>query len=91
MLSHRAPDYPRPGDFAQLKTGNSIAASTASTYVVVDDLPPSEHIVLNLPAEHPDRDDWAATIPLDDIASLTRIGPGGAYTWTVPPNPDAST
>lgn len=89
MLSHRTPDHPRPGDFAQLKTGNSIAANTAMTYVVVDDLPPSEHIVLNLPAEHPGRDDWAAIVPLDDITSLTRIGPGGAYTWTTCPNTDA--
>ncbi|MFJ8385562.1 DUF6211 family protein [Streptomyces sp. NPDC094438] len=90
MLSDQHPDRPHPGDFTQLKTGNSIGADPGRTFVIVEDLPPhQEHIVLNLPAGHPERDDWAAAIDLDDIATLTRVTPEGARTWAPNPDPEA--
>lgn len=88
MLFDRDPDRPRPGDIAQMKPGNSIGADADDTFVIVEDFPPNrEHIVLNLPAGHPDREDWAATIALEEITTLTRFSSEGSRTWA--PKPDA--
>ncbi|MEV0278563.1 DUF6211 family protein [Streptomyces sp. NPDC050610] len=89
MLGHHHPDCPRPGDFAQLKAGNSIGAGPNDTFVVVEDFPPTgQHLVLNLPAGHRDHADWAAAVPLADISSLTRLEPTGSRTWAPVPEPD---
>ncbi|MFE7120100.1 DUF6211 family protein [Streptomyces sp. NPDC057654] len=89
MLSPRHPDCPRPGDFAQLTRGNSIHAEPDDTFVIVEDFPPTgQHLVLNLPAGHPDHADWAAAVLLGDIASLTRLEPTGSRTWAPVPEPD---
>ncbi|MFB4424688.1 DUF6211 family protein [Streptomyces sp. QL37] len=85
MLCDRHPDCPQPGDIAQLTRGNSIGADQADTFVIVEDFPPTgRHLVLNLP----DRADWAAAVPLADIATLTRLEPAGSRTWTPAPDPD---
>lgn len=89
MLSDHDPTRPRPGDFAQLKAGNSIDAGPDDTFVIVDDFPGGEHLVLNHPAGHPGRDDWAAVLVLEEIATLTRVSPEGARTWAPCPDPDA--
>ncbi|KUO00023.1 DUF6211 family protein [Streptomyces caeruleatus] len=92
MLCERHPDCPQPGDIAQLKGGNSIGASPKQCFILVEDFPPTgRHLVLNLPAHHPSRADWAAAVPLDDIATLTRIEPDGSRTWTPAPEPGDST
>lgn len=91
MLSDRHPDRPEPGDIAQLRTGNSIGADANDTFVIVEDHPPTgRHHVLNLPAGHPDHADWAAAVPLEEIATLTRIEPSGTRTWTPAAEPDAA-
>ncbi|MFD0417805.1 DUF6211 family protein [Streptomyces sp. NPDC127108] len=90
MLCDQYPDRPRSGDFAKLKAGNSIAADPGVTFVIVEDsLLGLEHIVLNLPAGQPRHEDWAAAVDLDEIASLTRVSPEGARTWTPDPDPEA--
>ncbi|WP_443074895.1 DUF6211 family protein [Streptomyces sp. NBC_01454] len=79
MLCDRHPDCPQPGDIAQLKRGNSLGADHTDTFVIVEDLPPTgRHLVLNLPAGHHCRADWAAAVPLDNIAALTRLEPTGS-------------
>ena len=89
MLCHRHPDSPQPGDIAQLKRGNSIDASASESFVIVDDFPPTgQHLVLNLPTDHPGRADWAAAVLPDDIATLTRLEPNGSRTWAPAPEPD---
>lgn len=89
MLCDRHPDCPQPGDIAQLTRGNSIGADPTDTFVIVEDFPPTgRHLVLNLPVDHPDRADWAAAVPLADIATLTRLEPAGSRTWTPAPDPD---
>ncbi|MFF1423174.1 DUF6211 family protein [Streptomyces sp. NPDC058280] len=89
MLCDRHPDRPQPGDIARLKWGNSIGAPTSNSFVVVDDFPPTgRHLVLNHPADHPGRADWAAAVPLDDIATLTRLEPTGSRTWVPAPEPE---
>ncbi|MEV6425978.1 DUF6211 family protein [Streptomyces sp. NPDC051662] len=35
--------------------------------------------------DHPGRADWAAAVPLDDIATLTRLEPTGSRTWVPAP------
>lgn len=82
MLCDRHPDCPQPGDIAQLTRGNSIGADPTDTFVIVEDFPPTgRHLVLNLPVDHPGRADWAAAVPLADIATLTRLEPAGSRTW----------
>ncbi|EHM30822.1 hypothetical protein SPW_0817 [Streptomyces sp. W007] len=44
--------------------------------------------MLNLPVDHPGRDDWAAAVPLADIATLTRLEPAGTRTWAPAPDQD---
>ncbi|MFD6468710.1 DUF6211 family protein [Streptomyces goshikiensis] len=89
MLCDRHADCPQPGDTAQLKGGNSIGADTNDSFVIVEDFPPTgRHLVLNLPAGHPARDDWAAAVPLGEVATLTRLEPAGSRTWTPGPDPD---
>ncbi|MER5974565.1 DUF6211 family protein [Streptomyces sp. NPDC002055] len=89
MLCDRHPDRPQPGDIAQLKGGNSIGADHTDTFVIVEDFPPTgRHLVLNLPVDHPGRADWAAAVPLADIATLTRLEPAGSRTWAPAPDPD---
>ncbi|MFB6533106.1 DUF6211 family protein [Streptomyces noursei] len=89
MLCDRHPDCPQPGDIAQLTTGNSIGADPGDSFVIVEDFPPTgRHLVLNLPVDHPGRADWAAAVPLADIATLTRLEPAGSRTWAPAPDPD---
>ncbi|MFF3554587.1 DUF6211 family protein [Streptomyces tsukubensis] len=89
MLCDRHPDCPQPGDFAQLKRGNSIGAEHTDSFVIVEDFPPTgRHLVLNHPADHPGRADWAAAVPPDEIATLTRLEPTGSRTWAPAPEPD---
>ena len=89
MLCEQHPDRPQPGDIAQLTRGNSIGAHPTDTFVIVEDFPPTgRHVVLNLPADQPGRADWAAAVPLSDIATLTRLEPAGSRTWTPAPDPD---
>ncbi|MFF1693563.1 DUF6211 family protein [Streptomyces sp. NPDC058257] len=89
MLCDRHPDCPQPGDIAQLARGNSIGADPADSFVIVEDFPPTgRHLVLNLPCHHPGRADWAAAVPLADIAQLTRLEPAGSRTWAPAPDPD---
>ncbi|MGW1123879.1 DUF6211 family protein [Streptomyces sp. NPDC002526] len=89
MLCDRHPDCPKPGDIAHLTVGNSIGADPGASFVIVDDFPPTgRHLVLNLPVDHPRRSDWAAAVPLADVASLTRLEPTGSRTWTPVPDPD---
>jgi hypothetical protein len=89
MLCDRHPDCPQPGDIAQLTRGNSIGADPTDSFVIVEDFPPTgRHLVLNLPVDHPGRADWAAAVPLADIATLTRLEPAGSRTWTPAPDPD---
>ncbi|WP_338684566.1 DUF6211 family protein [Streptomyces acidiscabies] len=89
MLCDRHPDCPQPGDLAQLKRGNSISADDTDSFVIVEDFPPTgRHLVLNLPVGHPGRADWAAAVPLHEIATLTRLEPTGTRTWTPAPEPD---
>ncbi|MFE0178009.1 DUF6211 family protein [Streptomyces sp. NPDC059002] len=88
MLFDRRPDCPQPGDIAQLTMGNSIDADPTDCFVIVEDFPPTRrHLVLNLPADHPGRADWAAAVPLADIATLTRLEPAGSRTWAPTPDP----
>lgn len=89
MLCDRHPDCPQPGDIAQLTRGNSIGADPTDSFVIVEDFPPTgRHLVLNLPVDHPGRADWAAAVPLADIATLTRLEPAGSRTWAPAPDPD---
>ncbi|MEN8656088.1 DUF6211 family protein [Streptomyces sp. 21So2-11] len=90
MLCDRHPDCPQPGDIAQLTRDNSIAADpTGDSFVIVEDFPPTgRHLVLNLPVDHPSHPDWAAAVPLADIATLTRLEPAGSRTWAPTPDPD---
>ncbi len=89
MIQARHSDGPRPGDIAQLSRGNSIGADPRDTFVIVEDFPPTgRHLVLNLTVDHPGRADWAAAVPLADIATLTRLEPTGSRTWTPALNPD---
>lgn len=89
MLCDRHPDCPQPGDIAQLKRGNSIGADHTASFVIVEDFPPTgRHLVLNLPADHPGCADWAAGVPLGDIATLTRLELEGSRTWAPAPEPD---
>ncbi|MFF8432830.1 DUF6211 family protein [Streptomyces bacillaris] len=89
MLCDRHPDCPQPGDTAQLTRGNSIGADPGDSFIIVEDFPPTgRHLVLNLPVDHPGRADWAAAVPLADIATLTRLEPAGSRTWAPPPDPD---
>ncbi|MCC3767272.1 DUF6211 family protein, partial [Streptomyces sp. UNOC14_S4] len=90
MLIDRHPDRPHPGDYAQLKAGNRLGADPSISFVIVEGFPPGqESIVLNLPAGHPGREDWAAAVDLDDVASLTRVNPEGTRTWAPTPDPEA--
>ncbi|MFD7580967.1 DUF6211 family protein [Kitasatospora sp. NPDC059817] len=89
MLCDRHPDCPQPGDTAQLKSGNSIGAKDTDSFVIVEDFPRTgRHLVLNLPVGHPAHDDWAAAVPVEEIATLTRLEPAGSRTWTPVPEPD---
>ncbi|MEV1082013.1 DUF6211 family protein [Streptomyces sp. NPDC050211] len=89
MLCDRHPDCPQPGDIAQLKRGNSISAEHTDSFVIVEDFPPTgQLLVLNLPVGHPGRADWAAAVPLSEIATLTRLEPSGSRTWAPAPRPD---
>ncbi|GAA1270640.1 hypothetical protein GCM10009665_68700 [Kitasatospora nipponensis] len=89
MLCDQHDDCPQPGDTVQLRSGNSIGAKATDTYVLVDDFPRTgRHFVLNLPTNHPAHDDWAAAVPLEEIAALTRLEPTGSRTWTPAPDPD---
>ncbi len=89
MVCDRHPDCPQPGDIAQLTSGNSIGADGTASFVIVDDFPPTgRHVVLNLPVGHPAHDDWAAAVPPDEVATLTRLEPTGSRTWTPVPDPD---
>ncbi|WP_371792265.1 DUF6211 family protein [Streptomyces sp. NBC_01471] len=89
MICDRHPDCPQPGDIAQLKRGNSIGADHTDSFVVVEDFPPTgRHLVLNLPTGHLGRADWAAAVPLADIATLTRLEAAGSRTWAPAPEPD---
>ncbi|MGW5335203.1 DUF6211 family protein [Streptomyces bauhiniae] len=70
---------------AQLTRDNSIGADPNDTFVIVEDFPPTGwHLVLN----HPGRADWAAAVPLADIATLTRFEPAASRTWALAPDPD---
>ncbi|MGW4883442.1 DUF6211 family protein [Streptomyces murinus] len=87
MICDRHPDHPQPGDMARLRAGNSIGAPATDIFVIVEDIPPTgRHFVLNLPVDHPGRADWAAAVPLEEIATLTRLEPSGSRTWA--PAPD---
>ncbi len=89
MICDRHADCPWPGDTVQLKRGNSICADDTARFVIVEDFPRTgRHIVLNLPPGHPAHEDWAAAVPLAEIATLTRIEPTGSRTWTPVPDPD---
>ncbi|MFJ8953492.1 DUF6211 family protein [Streptomyces sp. NPDC102381] len=89
MLCERHPDCPQPGDIAQLTRGNSIGADLTDTFVIVEDFPRiGRHLVLNLPPDHPGGADWAAAVPLADIATLTRLEPTGSRTWAPDPDTD---
>ena len=89
MLCDRHPDCPQPGDIAQLKRGNSIGADDTDSFVIVEDFPPTgRHLVLNRPIGHPARADWAAAVPLHEIATLTRLEATGTRTWTLAAEPD---
>ncbi|MFF1906408.1 DUF6211 family protein [Kitasatospora sp. NPDC058218] len=89
MLCDRHADCPQPGDTVQLRGGNSIGAKSTDSYVLVEDFPRTgRHLVLNLPVGHPAHDDWAAAVPLAEIATLTRLEPTGSRTWTPVPEPD---
>ncbi|MCI3929211.1 DUF6211 family protein [Streptomyces sp. AN091965] len=83
---------PRPGDIAQLRAGNSIDAEPDDAFVITEDVPPGiEHVVLNLPVGHPNREDWAAAIPEREVARLTRFDSAGTRTWSTAADPGAST
>ncbi|MFJ8628580.1 DUF6211 family protein [Kitasatospora sp. NPDC093550] len=89
MLCDRHADCPQPGDIAQLKSGNSIGADDTARFVIVEDFPRTgRHLVLNLPTDHPAHDDWAAAVPLGEVAALTRLEPTGSRTWAPVPDPD---
>ncbi|MGW7292864.1 DUF6211 family protein [Streptomyces xiamenensis] len=89
MICDRHPDRPQPGDIAQLKRGNSIGVDHTDSFVIAEDFPPSgRHLVLNLPADHPGRPDWAAVLVPGDIATLTRLEPTGTRTWAPAPEGD---
>lgn len=89
MICDRHPDCPQPGDLVRLKKGNSIGADETDTFVLVEDFPPTgRHLVLNLPLDQPGRADWAAAVPLDEVATLTRLEPSGSRTWVPAAGPD---
>lgn len=75
---------PLPFDTVTLRPGNAAGVEGGRTFVVAD-LPPEageNAYELNHPDDHPAYWDWAATVPISDIATVTRCTETGPVTWT---------
>ncbi|WP_335983094.1 MULTISPECIES: DUF6211 family protein [Streptomycetaceae] len=74
---------PLPFDTITLHPHNAATRCHAGPFVVAD-IPPDtdDTYELNLPDHHPGYWDWAATVVIGDIASITRCTPAGPRTWT---------
>ncbi|MDJ0344258.1 DUF6211 family protein [Streptomyces sp. H10-C2] len=75
---------PLPFDTVTLCPGNSAGVEAGASFVVAD-LPPeavADTYELNHTDDHPAYWDWAATVTIADIATVTRCTDAGPVTWT---------
>jgi len=84
----RPPVVPFPGDHVRLRPGNSAGIDTSTTLHVVDWVSPSddpsEVYELNHLDDDPRHADWAAAVPLDDVAEVIRLTATGPRSWRLP-------
>jgi hypothetical protein len=84
----REPAVPFPGDHVRLRPDNSAGIDTSTPLHVVDWVSPtgdpSEVYELNHPEDDPRHPDWAAAVPLQEIAVVIRLTATGPRSWRLP-------
>lgn len=78
---------PLPYDTVTLRPSNTAGVDPTTPYTIADFLPAAgvDAYEVNHPDTHPDYWDWAATVHLDDIATITRHTATGPATWRPAP------
>ncbi|MFE3505938.1 DUF6211 family protein [Kitasatospora sp. NPDC059160] len=75
---------PFPGDMVVLRPSVARTAPAADHFLIADWYQgdrDSGLFELNLPAEHPQWEDWAMVVTEHDLATVIRHSPGGVQTW----------
>ncbi|MFE2167910.1 DUF6211 family protein [Streptomyces sp. NPDC059447] len=83
MVDPAPTDQPQPYDHVHFRPGNHLDADPHTPYLVVDvlDTHPPVIELWHLP-DHPHHQDWAAAVPITDIAHVVRVTSGDTRTWT---------
>ncbi|MBV9026411.1 MAG: hypothetical protein JO362_22060 [Streptomycetaceae bacterium] len=78
--SRRSPEKPEPYDWVQVRPANRAGIDPTQTYLVAD-----QHSLyayeLNHRKDHPDHQDRAAVVDIDDVTLVTRFAETGARSW----------
>ncbi|MFG2753918.1 DUF6211 family protein [Streptomyces xanthophaeus] len=87
MVDPQSPTEPQPYDLVRLHPANTADTSPDTALIIADtvDNHPGTYVVWHL-QDHPDHQDWAATVTRTDIATITRsTTTGDVHTWTPSP------
>ncbi|MET9676371.1 DUF6211 family protein [Streptomyces sp. NPDC006482] len=78
-----APEQPQPYDIVYLRTGNRLGIAPETPLTVADFGPAAGVWELHHQEQHPDYWDWAAAVTTSDIATVLRLSPQSARSWSL--------